>query len=72
MSKLQSPLATFSTPGDPFESMKEVTDSKPWGAQCVYKKVDNMIHGGLVVLIRECILQAHSMCCGWDSAVTRA
>lgn len=43
--KLQCPLASFSTPGDPLEAMQEVTDAKPWGPACVYRRVDNMTHG---------------------------
>jgi len=30
---------------DPLEAMQEVTDAKPWGPACVYRRVDNMTHG---------------------------
>lgn len=45
VAKLQCPLASFSTPGDPLEAMQEVMDGTQWGPECVYRRVENMIHG---------------------------
>jgi hypothetical protein len=30
---------------DPLEAMQEVMDKTQWGPACVYRRVDNMIHG---------------------------
>lgn len=32
---------------DPLEAMQEVMDGTQWGPECVYRRVDNMIHGEL-------------------------
>jgi hypothetical protein len=37
--------AAFCVAADPLESMQEVMDGTQWGPGCLYKRMENMIHG---------------------------
>jgi len=42
---LEAPIIVLAADDDPMETVKEVTDTKPWGAKCVFKRFEGQTHG---------------------------